>query len=53
MENLKKSAAINASRENKTKTHANYPGNPQGSRNLDGQRVSVKDIIENHYRKVK
>lgn len=52
MEKLKTAQNSNES-SSKVKTHSNSSVNSQGSQNFNHQRVSVRDIIENHYRKGK
>ncbi len=51
MEELKSSRHTNESTIDKVKTHSNGNVNSQGSHDFNHQRVSVRDIIENHYRK--
>ncbi|MFT6872394.1 MAG: hypothetical protein ACJAVN_001400 [Roseivirga sp.] len=51
MEELKTSRQTNESSIDKVKTHSSGYANSQGSHNINHQRVSVRDIIENHYRK--
>lgn len=50
MEELKTAQASNES-SSKVKTHSSESAKTQGSQNFNHQRVSVRDIIENHYRK--
>ncbi len=51
MEELKKSRQTNESSTDKVKTHSSGFTSSQGSHNFNHQRVSVRDIIESHYRK--
>lgn len=53
MEELKTGHIANASNSIKAKTHSNGYANSNGSHDFNHQRVSVRDIIENHYRKGK
>ncbi|MFY0594005.1 hypothetical protein [Roseivirga sp.] len=52
MEELKTARVSNES-SREVKTHSNASANSHGSQNFNHQRVSVRDIIENHYRKGK
>lgn len=53
MEELKTDQTTNESNSIKVKAHSSGYANSNGSHNFNHQRVSVRDIIENHYRKGK
>jgi len=52
MEELK-TAHVSSEPIREVKTDSNISTNSHGSRNFNHQRVSVRDIIESHYRKGK
>lgn len=51
MENLSTSRVANESNGEKVKAHSQDYTNSRGSQEFNHQRVSVREIIEDHYRR--